>query len=75
MLRGKKLEGLLPMKNAEIEEVFIKLLDSKGKDKGRVKFNHMTNEQLRSLKYKAKPLPTANLNKKTKIKNGDYVDG
>lgn len=63
------------MKNFEVEEVFIKLLDSKGKDKGRVKFNHMTNEQLRNLKYKAKPLPTANLAKKPKIKNGDYVDG
>ena len=49
-------------------------MDSKGKDKGRVKFNHMTNEQLRNLKYKAKPLPTANLAKKPKIKNGDYVD-
>jgi hypothetical protein len=49
-------------------------LDSKGKDRGRAKFNHMTNEQLRSLKYKAKPLPTVNLSKKSKIKNGDYVD-
>jgi len=34
----------------------------------------MTNEQLRSLKYKSKPLPTVNLSKKAKIKNGDYVD-
>jgi len=63
------------MKNFEVDEAFMKLLDTKGKDKGRVKFNHMTNEQLRSLKYKAKPLPTVNINKKTKIKNGDYVDG
>lgn len=34
----------------------------------------MTNEQLRSLKYKAKPLPTVNMSKRAKIKNGDYVD-
>ena len=51
-----------------------KLVDSKGKDKPRIKFNFMTNEQLKSLKYKAKPLPTVNLSKKSKIKNGDYVD-
>ena len=51
-----------------------KLLDSKGRDKPRVKFNYMTNDQLKSLKYKAKPLPTVNLSKKSKIKNGDYVD-
>ena len=30
------------------------MLDSKGKDKGPQKFNHITNEQLRSLKYKSK---------------------
>lgn len=30
------------------------MLESKGKDKGRVKFNHITNEQLRSIKYKSK---------------------
>ena len=30
------------------------MLESKGKDKGRQKFNHITNEQLRALKYKSK---------------------
>ena len=73
-LKGKRLDSILPMKSQEVEDVFLKLLDSRGKDRGRVKFNHMTNEQLRSLKYKAKPLPTVNLSKKAKIKNGDYVD-
>lgn len=43
-----------PLKSNEIQERFQKLLDSKGKDKGRQKFNHITNEQLRSLKYKSK---------------------
>lgn len=42
------------LKPNEIEERFQKVLDSKGKDKGRQKFNHFTNEQLRSLKYKSK---------------------
>ena len=51
-----------------------KLLETKGRDKPRVKFNFMTNEQLKSLKYKAKPLPTVNMSKKSKIKNGDYMD-
>jgi hypothetical protein len=74
LLKGKRLESIMPMKSNEVEEAFLKLLDSKGKDRGRVKFNHMTNEQMRSLKYKAKPLPTVNLSKKAKIKNGDYVD-
>lgn len=74
MLKGKKVEQIMPMKGAEVEEVLGKLLESKGKDRGRAKFNHLTNEQLRSLKYKSKPLPTVNLSKKSKIKNGDYVD-
>ena len=64
----------MPMKSQEVEEVFSKLLESKGKDKPRIKFNYMTNEQLKSLKYKAKPLPTVNMSKKAKIKNGDYMD-
>ena len=64
----------MPMKTGEVEEVFLKLLEGRGRDRGRVKFNHMTNEQLRSLKYKAKPLPTVNLSRKARIKNGDYVD-
>lgn len=34
----------------------MKYEEGRGKDKGRVKFNHITNEQLRSLKYKAKPV-------------------
>lgn len=64
----------MPMKSNEVQEIFLKLLETKGKDRGRAKFNHLTNQQLRSLKYKAKPLPTINLSKKAKIKNGDYVD-
>lgn len=73
-LKGKKLDSPMPMKSNEVEEALGKLLDSKGKDRGRTKFNHLTNEQLRSLKYRSKPLPTVNLSKKAKIKNGDYVD-
>jgi hypothetical protein len=73
-LKGKKLDSPMPMKANEVEEALGKLLDSKGKDRGRIKFNHLTNEQMRSLKYKSKPLPTVNLSKKAKIKNGDYVD-
>lgn len=32
-----------PLKSNEIEEKFLKLLENKGKDKGRQKFNHITN--------------------------------
>ena len=64
----------MPMKSQEVEDAIGKLMDLKGKDRPRIKFNIITNEQLHSLKYKAKPLPTVNLSKKAKIKNGDYVD-
>lgn len=64
----------MPMKPHEVQQLLSKLLESKGKDRPRLKFNYMTNQQLKSLKYKAKPLPTVNLSKKAKIKNGDYVD-
>jgi hypothetical protein len=74
LLKGKRFDSIMPLKTGEVEEAIIKLLESKGKDKGRMKFNLMTNEQMRSLKYKAKPFPTVNLSKKAKIKNGDYVD-
>ena len=47
----------LPLKPNEIDERLIKQLETKGKDKGRQKFNYTTNEQLRSLKYKAKHFP------------------
>lgn len=58
LLKGKKIGiELLPLKNFEIEERLQKQLLGKGKDKTRKNFNHLTNEQLRSLKYKAKPLP------------------
>ena len=42
-LRGKKQDLIMPMKSQEVEEVFTKLLESKGRDKPRIKFNHMTN--------------------------------
>lgn len=54
-LKGKKLDLMAnPLKINEIEEKLLKQLESKGKDKGRQKFSHMTNEQLRSLKYKSR---------------------
>lgn len=42
------------LKGFEIEEKLQKVLDSKGKDKPRKNFNHLTNDQLRSIKYKPK---------------------
>lgn len=43
-LRGKKLDLIgSPLKGNEIEERLIKQLETKGKDKGRQKFNYKTN--------------------------------
>ena len=53
-LRGKCDSPTPPLKSNEIEERLLKYEETKGKDKGRIKFNYITNEQLRSLKYKAK---------------------
>lgn len=36
------------------------MLESKGRDKGRQKFNHITNEQLRALRYKSKVTTISN---------------
>lgn len=69
ILRGKNPDiEALPLKPQEIEEKLQKQLDGKGKDKTRKNFNHLTNEQLRSLKYKAKPFPYT---KKDKGKGDD----
>lgn len=43
LLKSKKVEPIMPMKSTEVEESLGKLLESKGKDRGRVKFNHLTN--------------------------------
>lgn len=43
LLKGKRSDTIMPLKTAEVEEAILKLLESKGKDKGRVKFNLMTN--------------------------------
>ena len=43
LLKGKKVEPIMPMKGAEVEEALGRLLESKGKDRGRAKFNHLTN--------------------------------
>ena len=56
------------MKPNEIEERLVKLEESKGKDRGRVKFNHVTNEQLRSLKYKARSVVQSPTKKEYKEK-------
>ena len=39
-------------------------METRGRDKGRVKFNYLISQQLRSLKYKAKPSPVTNSTKK-----------
>ena len=41
-LKGKEMLSIA-MKPNEIEERLVKLEESKGKDRGRVKFNHITN--------------------------------
>jgi len=43
LLKGKRSDTIMPLKTTEVEEAILKLLESKGKDKGRVKFNLMTN--------------------------------
>ena len=54
-LKGKMKDlNIDPLKPQEIQERLKKQLDSKGKDRGRTKFNHITNQQLRSIKYKAR---------------------
>lgn len=53
-LKGKQEQLSTPLKNSELDEIFTKLQETKGRDKGRVKFNYITNQQLRSLKYKAR---------------------
>jgi hypothetical protein len=53
-LKGKTEWLTTPLKNSEIDEVMHKYEETKGRDKGRTRFNYITNEQLRSLKYKAK---------------------
>lgn len=53
-LKGKAELLGTPLKSNELDETFLKIQESKGRDKGRVKFNYITNEQLRSLKYKSR---------------------
>lgn len=53
-IKGKSEFMTVSLKNSEIDEIFVKYEESKGRDKGRIKFNYITNEQLRSLKYKPK---------------------
>jgi hypothetical protein len=53
-LRGKNELLAVALKSNEVEERLEKHLETRGRDKGRVKFNYITSEQLRSLKYKAK---------------------
>lgn len=53
-LKGKQDQLATPLKNGELDEIFAKLEETKGRDKGRIKFNYIINEQLRSLKYKVR---------------------
>lgn len=50
------------------------MLESKGKDKGRQKFNHITNEQLRALKYKSKIGSVSNSSPSPNKKESRIVD-
>lgn len=44
LLKGKRQENILmPMKPQEVEDLLSKLIDSRGKDRPRLKFNYMTN--------------------------------
>lgn len=61
-----------PLKSNEIEERLLKYEESKGKDKGRVKFNFFTNEQLRNLKYKSKSLVSNSPSKKEEKEKVHY---
>lgn len=73
--KGKKIGiQLLPMKPHEIVEKLQKQLDGKGRDKTRKNFNHLTNEQLRSLKYKQKPLPPVKKENKGRPDQDDVFD-
>lgn len=60
-LRIKKVDTQLPpMNHAELEERLKKMIDSKGRDKGRQNFNLLGSDQMRSLKYKKKVQYTYN---------------
>lgn len=57
-LKGKMEQISTPIKSSELDQIFMKLEQTKGRDKGRIKFNYITNQQLRSLKYKARNTTT-----------------
>ena len=72
-LRGKNQEQFSdPLKPQEIEDRIAKVLESKGKDKGRQKFNYLLNEQMKSLKYKARYANQhSNSPKKSRVENNE----
>lgn len=51
-----------------------KQLESKGRDKGRQKFNHHTNEQLRSIKYKSKQAMNSSSTHKNSNSKNNQLD-
>lgn len=60
-----------PLRTYEIEETLQKVIDGKGKEKARKNFNHLTNDQLRSLKYKPKQATAPKKEPKNKADDED----
>jgi hypothetical protein len=71
-LRGKTDSPCVPLKQNEIDERLQKYEELKGRDKGRIKFNFITNEQLRSLRYKAKSQISSSPSKKEEKEKVHY---